>query len=182
MNQRMINTYASTCTIVAVYTTIREIQPALFFIDFLAPNPGDSYNFVIVLLTTLIALLIPLAAFLIAARVLRNSSSQLQQTGKTGLFVRRQKALSSAFVGIPIYINDKKMGLVDNGKTVFYEIPSGHYTIQAGKGKRASEKIEVNLSQKEQLKLDLKINTYGLTPKMELSIIERKNEKSAHLA
>lgn len=65
----------------------------------------------------------------------------------------------------------KKIGVVDNGKTKFFEIPASTFTIQAGKGKQASEIMEVKILEKDQLKFDLYINKDGLFPKFELTLI-----------
>jgi len=172
MKQRLINIYVLISAVIAISMTVMEIQPALFFIDFLAPNPGDTYNLVFVLLMTFLTFLIPLLVFLIVIGLFRNSPSEMTQNGITGILVTRQKSFTSALVGIPVYIDDKKMGAVDNGKTLFYEISAGTYTIQAGKGKQASDKIEVEILEKEQLKFDVHINKDGLFPKIELTLIK----------
>ena len=172
MKQKLINTYVLVSAVITISTTVLEVQPALFFIDFLAPNPGDTYNLVFVLLMSFLIFLIPLLVFLIVMRLFRSAPSEMIQIGITGLLVTRQKSFTSAFVGIPVYIDDKKMGVIDNGKTMFFDISAGTYTIQAGKGKQASEKIEVKILGKEQLKFDVHINKDGLFPKIELTIIK----------
>lgn len=172
MKQRLINIYVLISALIAVFMTVMEIQPALFFIDFLAPNPGDTYNLVFVLLMTFLIFLIPLLVFLIVIRLFRNTPSEMTQTGMTGILVTRQKSFTSALVVIPVYIDGKKIGVVDNGKTLFYEVSAGIYTIQAGKGKQASDRIEVEILEKKQLKFDMHINKDGLFPKIELTLIK----------
>ena len=172
MKQKLINIYVLVSALVAISTTVLEVQPAHIFIDFLAPNPGDKYNLVFVLLMTFLIFLIPLLVFLVVMRLFRSTHPEMIQTGKTGFLVTRQKSLTSAIVGVPMYINDKKIGVVDNGKTMFFDVSAGTHTLQAGKGKQASEKIEVKILEKEQLKLDMHFNKDGLNPKIELILIK----------
>lgn len=172
MKQKFINIYVLVSAVLAISTTVLEVQPALFFIEFLAPNPGDTYNLVFVLLMTCLIFLIPLFVFLVITRSFRKTSTEIIQTDRTGIFVNRQKSFTSAIVGIPVYIDSKKIGAVDNGKTMFFDIPSGTFTIQAGKGKQASEIVEVKILEKDQLKFDLYINKDGLFPKIELTLIK----------
>jgi len=172
MKQKFINSYVLVSALVAITTTVWEVQPARVFIDFLAPNPGDEYNLVFVLLMTFLVALIPLLIFLAVMRLFRSAQPETIQTGNTGLLVTRQKSLTSAMVGVPIYINDKKIGEVDNGKTMFFGVSAGTHTLQAGKGKQASEKIEVRILEQEQLKFDMHFNTGGLYPKIELNLIK----------
>jgi len=172
MKQVFINIYVLISAIVAISTAFFEIQPALFFINFLAPNPGDKYSLAFVLIVTCFLLLIPLLVFLLVIRLLRNTSTEIIETDRKGFFVTRQKSFTSALVGIPVYINSKKIGIIDNGKTIFFDSPIGTSTIQAGKGKMASEKMEVKILENDQIKFELYINKDGLFPKIELSLIK----------
>lgn len=168
MKQRLINIYVLISAITAITTTFLEVQPAFLFIEFLAPNPGDRYSLVFVLLMTVLTLLVPLLVLLIIMRLFGSSSSETINPDRTGIFITRQKSFASALVGIPVYINDKKVGIVDNGKTVFFDAPSRTCTIQAGKGKQASKKMNAAIPEGEQLTFDLWINKEGLFPKFEL--------------
>jgi hypothetical protein len=172
MKQKFINIYLLVGGAVAISTTLLQIQPAIFFIDFLAPNPGDKYSFLLVSLITFLIFLIPLLVFLVLTRSFRKTSTEIIRTERTGFFVKRQKSFRSALVGIPVYIDSKKSGTVDNGKTMFFDIPASTFTIQAGKGKQASEIIEVKILEKDQLKFEVYINKDGLFPKIELTLIK----------
>lgn len=172
MKQNAINFYILVSAILAIATTFLETQPALLFIDFLAPNPGDKYSLAFVLLMTFLILIIPLLLFLVFSRLLVTSQAERIPIEKTGVIITRQKSLTSALVGTPIYFDDNKIGEVANGKTVFFAVSEGTYTIQAGKGKQASEKIEVSILEMKQLKFNLKINKDGLFPKYDLNLIE----------
>ncbi len=168
MKQKLINIYVLISAVVAITTTLLEVQPALYFIEFLAPNPGDKYNMVFVLLVTCLLFLLPLVVFLTFTRLFRKTPETIVSTDKTGFFVTRQKSFTSAMVGIPVYINSEKVGVVDNGKTMFFEASIGTFAIHAGSGKQASDEIEVEIAEGEQLRFEMFINTEGLFPKIEL--------------
>lgn len=172
MKQKFINIYVLLCAVISIIIAVFNVQPARFFIDFFAPNIGDVFSLTLVLLLTFLIFFMPLLIFLVLSYLLRTAPDETIPVGKTGIIVARQKALTSALIGIPVYINNKKVGAVDNGKMKFFEIAAGTFVIQAGKGKQASEKIELTIAEKEQLKFDLYINTEGLFPKMELTIIK----------
>lgn len=171
MKQTLINIYVLIAAITAISTTVLEIQPALFFINYLAPNPGDKYSLTFVILATCILLLFPLLIFLLIGRFVRNTSNEIIQKDRTGFFVTRQKSFTSAAVGIAVYIDSKKIGVVGNGKTTFFDAPIGTFTLHAGDGRKASEKIEVTILEKDQLRFKLYINKDGLFPKIELILI-----------
>lgn len=172
MKQKAINFYILVSAILAIATTFLETQPALLFIDFLAPNPGDKYSLAFVLLMTFLILIIPLLLFLVVTHLSGTSNDDLIPTEITGIIITRQKSLTSALVGIPIYFDDHKIGEVANGKTMFFAVSEGTHTIQAGKGKQASEKIEVTILEMKQLKFNLNIDKDGLFPKYDLNLIE----------
>ena len=173
MSQKLINAYVLLCGLGAITMTILEIQPALLFINILAPNPGDRYNLVLVLLITFLILILPLLGYLILSHLLRSKTGQHIPTNQTGIIISRQKSLTSALISIPIFLNEQKIDAVDNGKTLFIEIPKRKHIIQAGIGKQASEKIEIHLSEKEQVTINLHINVEGLFPKFVLNNIRQ---------
>jgi hypothetical protein len=178
MKQTLIDIYILISCIVAISTALLQIQPALFFIEFLAPNPGDKYNLVFVIIVTCMLFIIPFLVLLSVLKLLRNTSAEVIQTDRTGVFVNRKKSFTGAIVGIPICINSKKVGIVDNGKTIFFDIPIGTFTIQAGIGKQASEKLEEKIMEKDQLQFELYLNKEGLFPKIELTLVENDNKKT----
>lgn len=152
----------------AVYTTILESQPALFLIDLMAPRAGDKYSATLVILLVWFMFLLPLAIILIIAKKLRAKPMEVISPDRTGVYVTREKAFQSAVVGIPVFINYEKVGIVDNGKTQFFDVPVGGFTIQAGKGKQASELLESELKSKDQLNFEFRLTEAGLFNKIVL--------------
>lgn len=149
----------------SITVVFMEIEPALSIINFLAPEPGDRYNVTLVFMSIFLLFLLPLMIYLIVGRLSRGETEVIDTQGKTGIHVTRQRALSSGLVGIPIYLNAKKIGIVDNGKTKFFEIESGSHTVQAGKGKNASDILTVDIARAEQAKFELSIDITGIFPK-----------------
>ena len=156
---------------IAVFCTIFEIQPALFIIDIFAPNVGDSYSVNLVVLLLWLILLSPLLIFLSISKLMRKKEDKNISSERTGIFVTRKKAFQSAMVGIPIYINDKKAGIIDNGKTKFFDTPIGTVTVHAGIGKQVSEKVQVIITEKQQLQFELKFKQSVFTVKIILNQI-----------
>lgn len=162
----------------AVYTNILQIQPALFFIELSAPNPGDKYSLTFVFIIVWLILLLPLMAFLLILRAMRSKPQEIIGPERTGVFVTRQKSFQSAVVGIPVYINSKKVGIVDNGKTKFFDVPLGDFTVQAGNGKQASEKMEAKVGVRDQLNYEFHLTQDGLYTKIVLA--ETTKEDTEH--
>lgn len=165
MQRILILIYTILTATIAITSTILEVQPALFFINIFAPHEGDSYSINLVLLLTWIILLSPVFVFMIVSKLLRKKSEENISTDRTGIFVTRKKAFQSSMVGIPILINNKQAGIIDNGRTKFFDTPLGTITIQAGKGKQASEKIQINIAERQQLKFEMKIKQTVFTVK-----------------
>jgi hypothetical protein len=171
MHRNIVLIYVIATAAIAVFTTIQEIQPAIFLIDFLAPQPGDKYSLTFVFLVTWLILLLPLLIILLVQKVMRKKSTEVIGSERTGVFVTRQKALQSAVIGIPIYIDSKKVGVVDKGKTKFFDVPIGSFPIQAGKGKQATEKLDAKVMMKDQLNFVFQMRSDGLTVKIDLEEI-----------
>ncbi len=169
MQRILIIIYVIVTALIALFTTILEIQPALFFIEFTAPNPGDKYSVTFVLLVTWLIFLLPLMVVLLISKVFRTKPTEVITLDRTGVFVTRQKTFQSAMVGIPIFIDAKKVGVVDNGKTNFFDVPVGNFIIQAGEGKQASEKLEAKVNGKDQLNFSFSLKVDGLFTKIELT-------------
>ena len=173
MPRPLILIYVIVTATIALCTTVLEIQPALFFIDLMAPNPGDRYSVPLVMLIICLTLLLPLMVLMLITKAIRMKSTENIGSDRTGIFVTRQKSFQSALVGIPIYLNSKKVGIVDNGKTKFFDVPLGDFTVQAGKGKQASEKLQAKVAEKDQLNFLFNLNQAGLFVKIELTEIAK---------
>lgn len=168
MRQKLINIYVVISTIIAAATSILEIPPATFFINFLAPNHGDTYSFSFVFLMTCLLFLIPLLIFVIIISSLYKSNSEIPKKEDSGILLTRKKSFTGALIPIPIYLNDKKAGIIKNNKVKFFRLPLGNYQVQAGQGKQASNLISINIKENEKVTLELNINTDNLSPKIEL--------------
>jgi hypothetical protein len=157
----------------SIYAGVMQTQPAIFFIDLIAPNAGDEYSLKLVWLVTFLIFLIPLIIFQLISRLLRIKPDEIIGEERTGVYVTRTKALQSGLLGIPIYINSNKVGMVDNGKTKFIDVPFGLFTIQAGKGKQASEIIETRVKMKEKLNFKVYFVEDGLSTKVVLELVDK---------
>ena len=121
MQRKLTILYIFVTGIIAGVMMALETQPALFFIELMAPNPGDSYSIMLVLFPTWFLLMLPLLSFLFLKKTLRKDSQEAVGAERTGVFVTRQKSIQSALIGLPVYINGEKLGVVDNGKTIFFD-------------------------------------------------------------
>ncbi len=171
MQRIIILIYVIITATIAIFCTILEIQPALFIINIFAPNVGDSYSINIVVLLLWFILLSPLLIFLTISKLIRKKEDKNISPERTGIFITRKKAFQSAMVGIPIYINGKKAGIIDNGKTKFFDAPIGTCSVHVGVGKQASEKVQVIITEKQQLQFELKIKQSVFTVKIILNQI-----------
>jgi hypothetical protein len=149
-----------------------ELQPALFFIDLQAPNVGDTYDVKLTLTLTFLLFLLPLLLLQIIVKLSRRQSIQNIGPERTGVFVSRQKAMQSRLLGVPIFINSEEVGVIDNGRTNFYDVPQGRSILQVGKGKQASDKLEITLSPRDQQHFSFHFLQNGFSLKIELVQIE----------
>lgn len=171
MQRKLILIYVIVTAAFAIYASIAQIQPALYLIDFMAPNHGDKYSLTFVLLITWLIFLLPLIIIQLVSKLIRNKAPEVIEADRTGIFITREKAFQSAAIGIPVYINSKKVGIVDNGKTKFFDISSSFYSLQVGKGKQVSETFEMNIANREQIKYKFILTSEGLYTKVILSKI-----------
>lgn len=173
MGKALTIIYIIISALLAIFTTVLEIQPSLFFINLSAPNPGDKYDVILVLLITWLIFLSPLVVVMLFNKIFRNKSEDdIDILDRTGVYVTREKSFQSALVGIPVYINSKKVGVVDNGKTKFFEIQPGKFSIRIGKGKQASEIIEDSIDKTEELNFSFNLETDELFIKIKLKKVE----------
>ena len=155
--------YTIASAVIALAFVIFPIQPTLFLMSVFATHNGDNtYYAMPVFLITWFILLSPLFVYFSITKLIRKKDNKPIASDKTGIFVTRNKAFQSSMVGISIYINDKKAGIVDNGKTKFFNAQSGVLIVQAGQGKQASEKLQVTLTEGQQLHFEMEIITLGM--------------------
>lgn len=171
MNKIFSIIYVIAAAVIAILTTILQVQPALMWIELMAPKAGDEFNIKLVFLLTFFVLLIPfiiISVILFFKRKSANAKVQVRPD-QTGVWIKRKSQLQSAMVGISIYIDGKKEGVADMGAEKFFESVAGKISVQAGEGKSASEKIELFLAPGQKEKLNLQINQNGLTVKYVLT-------------
>lgn len=155
----------------SVFAVIAELQPALFWMELFAPNIGDTYPVLLVMLLTMLTFLLPMLVLLLTIRWIQNKNEKPQIVDGPGIWIIRKRQLQSALIDIPVYINDKKVGAIDMGKIKFFDAPTGKNIVAVGKGMVASEKIEFTCSATEQPYFKLEIVQSGLIAKYTLSPI-----------
>ena len=165
--------YVIFTALVAIISTILEVQPALFIIDIFAPNEGDEYNLLLVFLLTWLVFLLPVVIYLYIAVLIRKKDDEIVAPDRTGIFVTRVKAFQSALVGIPFYINDQKSGIIDNGRTKFFDTSTDTFTIKAGDGKQASDNLQIKIEDGKQLHFEIRIIQAGLGLKIVLRQLQK---------
>lgn len=170
MQRTIVVSYVIIVAVLSIYTTIQEIPPASYFIQWMAPEIGDKYNIAYVVICTFGALLLPILVLLTIFKFARTKPQEDISPDRTGLFITRPKALQSGMLGIPIYLEGKKIGEVDNGKTRFFDINPGTILLHAGKGKQTSDILEITIKEKDQLRLEVSIVPAGLGLKTVLTI------------
>lgn len=136
---------------------------------------GNSYYAVPVFFLTWIIFLSPLFLYLIIKKLNRKKENDFISPESVGIIITRKKSLQSSLIGIPIYINDIKAGVIDNGQTKFFNTTSGIIEIQAGNGNKASEKIQVEVVEGNQLSFELEIEEVGFNIKYVLKNIIKTN-------
>lgn len=157
--------YIIATAIVAIVITILKTQPALFFIDFLGLHIGEKFTWQLVFFLTWLVLLSPFVIISIVLFYTRKAKNQTIEAWQTGIIIKRKKQLQSGLVGINIYVNNQKNGVVDIGLDKFIETPTGKVTIVAGEGKEASESIELEIKAGQKINLKLEIVSKGLALK-----------------
>lgn len=162
MKRIIILLYVIVMGVISIATVILHTQTALFFMNIFSADEGNSYYGMPVVFLTWIILLIPLFIFLIIAKLLRKKGDENITYDRTGIFVSRKKSIQSSLIGVPIYINDKKVGALDNGKTRFFDTAFGHFSVQAGKGIEASDKLFPYITVGKQLHFEMEIIQAGL--------------------
>ena len=130
MLKRIALVYVIVAAIVAVVTSILQVQPALFFIDLLV---GDDNKFPakLAMLLTMLALILPALIIILLINLVnkRNGNQMPDLTGKTGVVVRREWALVNGIYNDKVMINGEKRSTVSNGKSTFVELPGGDYKV-----------------------------------------------------
>ncbi|HBG71306.1 MAG: hypothetical protein A2W93_01680 [Bacteroidetes bacterium GWF2_43_63] len=162
MQKTLTIVYTIATAALAIILTIMHLQPARALINVFTTYDGREYYIAPVVLITWLILLLPMLLVILISKMLRVKKDDEIIPGKTGIIVMRQKAFQSAMVGIPIFINGAKAGVIDNGKRKFFEVPAGSVTIVAGTGKQASESQQIIISEGQNARFFLQFIQVGL--------------------
>lgn len=165
--------YAIAALVIAALSLVFETYPALFFIDLMAPNPGDRYSVTLALALTFLVLILPLALILLVQKQRRKAQAQntVVDAGRTGAYLLRRKHLSGALVAAPVMINGKEAGLIDSGSRLFFDLPVGMVEVQVGKGAMRSEVIQLQVKEGEQFNLEARIAQGAFKAKYVLAVL-----------
>jgi len=169
MSRIFVLSYTFITAALAGFFTIMHIQPALFFMNIFTTSNGREYYVAPVFLLSWLLFLLPIFVIMIIARLMRLKANDEIHPGRTGIAITRKKAFQSAMVAIPIFINDEKVGIIDNGKTRFFEVRSGSTTVKVGSGKQTSDEQQVILALGEQARFQIEYSTDGVRIKWVLS-------------
>jgi hypothetical protein len=156
MRKIVTSAYAIIAVTIALVTTILECQPALFWIRATSIH-GEFFPKIVMLLTalTLLTPLIILYAVLILIRIGREDDPDQGLPGTTGIWITHKSKVQSAFLGIPVFVNGVKVGMMYNEKTRFFEIGPGAGILQAGK--LSADKTEFDLGVEKHLRYELTV-------------------------
>ncbi len=145
MNKIIVFTYLAISGIVAIVTTIAEAYPATIFIDLLSIN--NRYSVSLTLLLTFILLLLPLLLYALVYNLLKLQKPPLveEMTGKSGVLVKRKRALQAAIFPMKVKINEEKLADIVLGGSVFIELTPGKHSITTTIAHRTIGPIELNI-------------------------------------
>lgn len=152
-------TYAIVAMALAVATTILQVQPALFFIEMLTMN--GKFPMSLVLLLTALLILLPGVLTLFLITLLRRKKNVIPDiTGKTGVILKRTRALYNAAYNFRVILDGVEQGTVGNGQSIFVDLTSGKHVISI-KGFKTSD-YEFDLKFGTVLKVETKVQEEGI--------------------
>lgn len=153
----------------AVYSTIQQTQPALFFIEL--TTIGGKFPATAVVLITSLVLLVPLILVLfLISKLSGNKNFMPDLTGRTGLVVTRKKALYGAAYVNKVLIDGEIKSAVSNGKSTFIPLPIGKYYLQISNKK--SNGIEINITGNKITNVQMSYLDEGLKAKLILEVLD----------
>lgn len=160
---------ALTCIAVAIYTTIAQIQPALYFIELTTVD--GKFPATAVILITALSLLLPLIAVLfIIGKFSGNKDFMPDLTGRTGIVVKRPKALYGAAYVNKIFVDGELKSAVSNGKSTFIPLAIGTYLLQV-KSKKL-DGITISIKGNTITTVEFTHVDEGLKAKLKLKVID----------
>nr|WP_294860084.1 hypothetical protein [uncultured Fluviicola sp.] len=170
----LIYVYIFAALILSIGSLFLESYPTRFWIELIAPNPGDKYPISIVGLLSFLSLLLPLLLLMFILKLIRNrknpatSSSSLLDTdhfNKSGIHFMRQKQMQNRLIASAIFINGEQKGKIDSGKTAFIALDPGTYEVEIGAKQDKSDKLIVQVEPNKHTQLEIRIIPNGLRPK-----------------
>ncbi|MBI3136280.1 MAG: hypothetical protein HYZ14_16515 [Bacteroidetes bacterium] len=169
MLKKILLVYVIAALIVSVATTLMQVQPALFFIELLTGS-DNKFPVSATILLTMLALLLPALIVALIPRLFNTKQRNLvpDLTGKTGILVRRERALSNAVYTDAVMVNGEKKSAVSNGKSTFAELPSGSYKVFIKGATTGSPVMDITLAAGQVLKLKTGYAIDGLKTKQYL--------------
>lgn len=151
--------YAIGALVVAILTTIMQVQPSLMFIDMLTVD--GKFPATLVYLLTALLFLLPGFLLLIAISYLRRKKNVIPDTtGKTGIILKRKRALYNAAYNFRVIVDGAEKGTVGNGQSIFVELVSGNHTISI-KGFESST-FHFDLKFEHVMKLETQVKEEGI--------------------
>ncbi len=151
--------YAIAALVVAAYTTIVQVQPSLIFIELLTTY--GKFPATLVYLLTALLLLLPGFLILTVISYLRRKKNIIPDTtGKTGIILKRKRALYNAAYNFRVIVDGAEKGTVGNGQSIFVELVSGNHTISI-KGFDSST-FDFDLKFANVMKLETQVKEEGI--------------------
>jgi hypothetical protein len=162
-------TYAIAAMVVAVLTTILQVQPSLFFIEMLTVN--GKFPLTAVFLLTALLILLPGLLIIIVINFLRRQKNVIPDTtGRTGVILHRKRALYNAAYNFKVIMDGAVCGTVGNGQSLFVELTSGRHVISI-KGFESS-RFEFDLKFGSVLRLETNVKEEGIKASVLIVAVE----------
>jgi hypothetical protein len=157
---------------------IVESYPALFWIELLAPKPGDKYPIAITGLLTLLSLLLPLVLLMFILKLIRNRKGDetnhvldSDYFNKSGIHFIRIKQIQNRLISSPIFINGEQKGNIDSGKKVFVALDPGTYEVELGSKRERSDTLIVQVQANSHTQVEIRIIPNGLRSKHVIEVV-----------
>lgn len=170
----LIYIYIFAAVALSIWSVITESYPARFFIELLAPEPGDKYPVTITGLLTLISLLLPMIILMAILRLLRNRNEPVDGGGhfdKDGIYFMRLKQAQNRLIASPIFINGEERGRIDSGKNLFIELSPGTYEVQVGRKSEKSDQLIAQVELNKRTHVEISIVPNGLRSKYVVELV-----------
>jgi hypothetical protein len=178
MSRILIYIYIFAALILSIGSLFMESYPTRFWIDLIAPNPGDKYPVSIVGLLSLLSLLLPLLVGMFILKLIRNRKSQTANSlidtdhfNKSGIHFMRQKQIQNRLIASPIFINGEQRGKIDSGKTAFIPMDPGTYEVEIGRKGEKSDQLIVQVEANKHAQVEIQLVPNGLRTKYVLEAI-----------